>query len=68
MMELKQRLENQIKYFEKKYSMNTPDFYSNFEVGKLGDDIDFIEWAATYEMIKNETKSGKNSNPLKRMI
>jgi len=52
-MELKQRLEDQIENFEKKYSMNTSEFYSDFEDGKMGDEIDFIEWAATHEMIDN---------------
>ncbi len=51
--ELKKRLEDQIDDFEKRYSMNTSEFYSDFKDGKMGDDIDFIEWAATYEMINN---------------
>ena len=37
--------------------MNTSGFYSDFEDVKMGDDIDFIEWAATYEMINNASTS-----------
>jgi hypothetical protein len=45
-------------YFEKKYSMNSEEFYSDFEKGNLGDiNGDFIQWGGEYEIyLENERK------------
>ncbi|HIE27189.1 TPA: hypothetical protein EYP66_07880 [Candidatus Poribacteria bacterium] len=44
--------------FEKKYGMDSEYFYYEFESGKLGDAMDFIEWASLYQMFKR-TESRK---------
>lgn len=49
----KETLDSQIIHFEKTYHLNSTDFLKQFQAGKLGDDTDFIEWAATLEMLKN---------------
>ncbi|OEU78812.1 MAG: hypothetical protein BA873_12620 [Desulfobulbaceae bacterium C00003063] len=53
LLKLKARLRDQLEEFERTYAMNSPDFCTRYESGKMGDDMDFIEWAATVEMLKN---------------
>lgn len=36
--------------FEEKYGLNSTEFFSQFDSGMLGDDMDFFEWAALYQM------------------
>ena len=43
-------LENDLKVFEKKYKMDTNQFFKDFEAGKLGDSIDFVEWSSIYKI------------------
>ena len=50
-LELKIRLAGQLQNFEKRYGLDSPDFYSRYENGELGDGMDFVEWAATVEML-----------------
>jgi hypothetical protein len=47
MLELKTRLAGQLQNLEKKYGLDSSDFYSRYENGEMGDDMDFVEWAAT---------------------
>jgi len=47
------RLKSQVADFEGRYGWTSEEFYPRFERGELGDDIDFIEWSATIEMIRN---------------
>ena len=49
----KARLEQQLADFERRYSLNSEEFYEKFERGELGDAMDFVEWSATYEMTAN---------------
>jgi len=49
-----------IRYFEKKYGMKTEEFYKKFVSGALGDDMDFFEWKASYEIF-NELKEEKRA-------
>ena len=49
----KARLEQQLADFERRYSLNSEEFYERFEQGELGDAMDFVEWSATYEMAAN---------------
>lgn len=42
-------------YFEKKYGMESEEFYKKYVDGTLGDDMDFLEWKASIE-IYNELK------------
>lgn len=44
-------LEHKLKNFENKYQMLSHDFYQKFQMGKLGDSIDFFEWNTYYEML-----------------
>jgi len=45
------RLKNQLAEFEQKYHLDSAVFYEQFEQGKMGDEMDFAEWSATYEML-----------------
>lgn len=36
--------------FEQQYQMSSEQFYQKFQRGILGDDIDFVEWSAYYQM------------------
>jgi hypothetical protein len=53
LLELKAHLADQLEKFEKKYAMNSSGFCARYEGGEMGDDMDYIEWAATVEMLKN---------------
>ena len=35
--------------YEERYHMASEDFYYKFKIGKLSDDIDFIEWSNDYQ-------------------
>ncbi len=56
MFELKTRLKEQLAEFEQCYSLSSPDFYRRYEHGEMGDEIDFIEWASTVDMLANVDK------------
>jgi len=56
MLEVKAHLGDQLKEFENKYSLNSLDFYTRYKKGAMGDDMDFIEWVATVEMVENAEK------------
>ncbi len=53
MLDLKARLVSQLREFEKQYRLISKEFYARYEKGELGDDMDFVEWAATVEMVAN---------------
>ena len=53
MVELKTRLANQLREFEEQYALKSEVFYERYENGEMGDDMDFVEWAATVEMVAN---------------
>jgi len=46
------RLRDQLAVFEDRYGLSTPEFYERFERGEMGDDADFFEWSATWEMVR----------------
>ncbi len=52
-LKLKTRLLDQCAQFEKQYSLESAEFYRRYENGEMGDEMDFIEWAATVEMLEN---------------
>lgn len=56
MKDLLDRLKNQLQNFEKQYSMTSYEFHKMFEQGKLGDDIDYIEWSSTLDMFVGTQK------------
>jgi len=41
-------LQEDLRVFEKKYAMTSSEFFVKFQNGSLGDEMDFIEWAALY--------------------
>lgn len=47
------RLRDQLAVFEDRYGLTTPEFYERFERGEMGDDADFFEWSATWEMVQD---------------
>ncbi|MEZ4525750.1 MAG: hypothetical protein R2941_07515 [Desulfobacterales bacterium] len=49
--EIKRRLTDDIICFEKRYRLKSEDFYREYEKGEAGDLTDFVEWAATIEML-----------------
>jgi hypothetical protein len=48
-MEIK-RLDKELMRLERAHGMNSADFYREFSEGKLGDDMDFVEWSSLYQM------------------
>jgi len=52
-IESRLRLAGHLAQFERDYTMNSADFQRSFESGELGDAMDFVEWAATIEMLAN---------------
>jgi hypothetical protein len=56
LLELKKRLVDQCKQFEESYSLKSTEFYTRYQNGEMGDEIDVIEWAATIEMLENIEK------------
>ena len=45
-----ERHERDLGEFERRYSMDSAEFYRRFEDGELGDAMDFFEWAGMYEL------------------
>jgi len=56
MGELKQRLLKQQAAFERKYGMNSEEFNRRYEKGIMGDEMDYIEWSATFDMLSGLDK------------
>lgn len=44
------RYEADLHEFETRYGMDSATFYGQFEAGKLGDAMDFCEWAGLFEL------------------
>jgi hypothetical protein len=51
MDELKQRLLKQKTEFEEKYGLDSEEFCRRYEKGAMGDDMDYVEWSATVDML-----------------
>lgn len=43
-------LQQQLRRFETQYHLNSQNFYRRFHQGDLGDDPDYFEWSACYDM------------------
>jgi len=56
MDELKQRLLRQKTDFEKKYGMSSEEFNRRYEKGTMGDEMDYVEWSATVDMLSGIEK------------
>ena len=37
-------------HFELRYNLDSGDFYTKFQQGAMGDDIDFMRWATKHEI------------------
>lgn len=46
------RLDEELKGFEIIHKMKSAAFFKAFQEGKIGDDLDFIEWSSIYKMQK----------------
>ena len=46
------RIRTDVKAFEKQYNMDSPTFVECYQGGALGDDADFIEWYALWNMLQ----------------
>ena len=46
-----ERYEQDLKDFENRYDMDSDSFYERFEAGKIGDSMDFFEWAGLYKLL-----------------
>jgi len=44
------RINDQIAAFEAKYNITSKEFRSSYDKGSIGDDMDFIEWAAALDI------------------
>lgn len=44
------QLIKELQEFEQQHQMSSAHFYQRFHTGELGDDIDFVEWNALYQM------------------
>ena len=44
------RLDKALKKFERTYKKESSDFFREFKKGRLGDNMDFIEWSSLYRM------------------
>src|SRR5208283_4727488 len=44
------KISKDLKKFERTYKKESADFIREFEDGKLGDNMDFIEWSSHYQM------------------
>ncbi len=46
------RIQRRLATFERQCGWSTPEFYEQFEEGDLGDEADFFEWSASWEMVQ----------------
>lgn len=46
-------LQISLEAFEEEYQMSSVDFHGQFQAGHLGDDADFFEWSAVYDMAQS---------------
>lgn len=56
-------IDRELVAFEQKHGMLSTEFYERFEVGELGDAMDFIRWAGRYELyvhLKEMISAGLN--------
>lgn len=44
------KLGEELKKFERSYKKESSTFFKEFKAGKLGDDMNFVEWSSLYQM------------------
>jgi hypothetical protein len=42
--------EKDLQEFEKRYQISTEEFFKRWQAGKMGDDMDYVEWASLAQM------------------
>ena len=55
--DIQQRLMKQLEEFEDRYGLKTTEFRVRYDKGLMGDEVDFVEWSATIDMLANIQKS-----------
>jgi len=45
-----EELKEELTFFERRFKMNSEDFFRKFHDGELDDSADFFEWSAMYKM------------------
>ena len=48
-----ERYDRDLITFESSYKLDSDTFYKRFAGGKMGDDMDYFEWAGLYELHKD---------------
>ncbi|MDZ7696256.1 MAG: hypothetical protein U5R49_04760 [Deltaproteobacteria bacterium] len=56
MDELRRRLLRQKTDFEEKYGISSEEFNRRYEKGAMGDEMDYVEWSATVDMLSGIEK------------
>ena len=51
-----ERYDRDLHQFEKRFGIDAPTFHQRFESGKMGDAMDFFEWAGLYELRQDVLK------------
>jgi hypothetical protein len=50
------QLQADLAEFEQKYQRSSTEFYGQFQAGRIGDAMDYVEWASLIQMADNLTK------------
>ena len=48
---------NELTQFEEQYQLSSADFYQKFARGEMGDEIDFVDWAAAWRVYQTILRS-----------
>ena len=43
-------LQHRLQEFEVRYHLSSDEFYGQFQLGELGDSVDYMEWGVFFEM------------------
>jgi|GEM_PF-313712 hypothetical protein len=52
LLKLQAALSDELLQFEQRYLLDSVEFQVRYQQGKMGDDMDFMEWSATLEMLQ----------------
>ena len=45
-------LAHELQEYERKHEMSSSEFFERFQRGELGDDMEWIDWAGTYQLFQ----------------
>jgi hypothetical protein len=45
------RIQDELKEYEKKFNMSSAQFYKQYQSGKMGDSLEIIDWAGKFELL-----------------